>query len=126
MSAGKVISANAQCSDLTCGFILRSEVDTGNKYLKIASFVNNEGYTEGEKVIYGSTDVRHIEISEHHKAKIPFITDIRRPQNDEEWNTEVEKSVAALVLQDHATKKAIDQVLSWKKTKKPAPHIVMQ
>jgi len=121
MSAGKVISANAQYSNLTCGFILRSEVDPGSKYLKIAAFVNNYGYTEGEKIIYGSTDVRYVEISEHHKAKIPFITDVRRPQNDEEWNAEVEKSVAALVLQDHATKKAIDQVLSWKKLKRSAP-----
>jgi len=119
MSAGKVISANAQCSDLTCGFILRSEVDPGSKYLKIATFVNNAGYTEGEKIIYGNTDVRFVQISEHHKAKIPFISDIRRPQSDDEWNDEVEKSVAALVLQDHAGKKVIDQVLNWKKTKKP-------
>lgn len=117
MSVGKVISANAQNSELTCGFILRSEVDPGSKYLKIAAFVNNEGYHEGEKIIYGSSEVRYVQISEHHKAKIPFITDVRRPQNNQEWNTEVEKSVAALVLQDHATKKAIDEVLSWKKTK---------
>ena len=118
MSSGKVISAKAQDSDLTCGFILRSEVDPGSKYLKIAAFVNNEGYTEGEKVIYGNTEVRFVNISEHHKAKIPFITDIRRPQNDDEWNAEVEKSVAALVLQDHASKKVIDEVLNWKKSKK--------
>jgi hypothetical protein len=118
MSTGKVISAKAQNSDLTCGFILRSEVDPGSKYLKIAAFVNNEGYTEGEKIIYGNTDVRYVSISEHHKAKIPFITDIRRPQNDAEWNAEVENSVAALVLQDHASKKVIDQVLNWKKIKK--------
>ena len=118
MSAGKVISANAQCSDLTCGFILRSEVDPGSKYLKIAAFVNNSGYKEGEKIIYGSTDVRCIQISEHHTAKIPFITEVRRPQSDDEWTDEVEKSVAALLLQDHATKKAIDQVLGWKKIKK--------
>lgn len=117
MSAGKVISAKAQNSDLTCGFILRSEVDPGSKYLKIAAFVNNEGYTEGEKVIYGETDVRYIHISEHHKAKIPFITDVRRPQSIEEWDNEVEKSVAALVVQDHASKKAIDEVLNWKKIK---------
>lgn len=118
MSSGKVISAKSQDSDLTCGFILRSEVDPGSKYLKIAAFVNNSGYTEGEKVIYGNTDVRYVQISEHHKGKIPFITDIRRPQNDAEWNVEVEKSVAALVLQDHASKKVIDQVLGWKKIKK--------
>ena len=59
-----------------------------------------------------------MQISEHHRGKIPFVTDIRRPQNDDEWNAEVEKSVAALVLQDHASKKAIDQVLGWKKIKK--------
>jgi len=118
MSAGKVISANAQCSDLTCGFIQRSEVDPGSKYLKIAAFVNNSGYTEGEKIIYGSTDVRCVKISEHHTAKIPFITEVRRPQSDDEWTDEVEKSVAALLLQDHASKKAIDQVLGWKKIKK--------
>ena len=119
MSAGKIISANAQCSDLTCGFILRSEVDPGCKFLKIAAFVNNSGYTEGEKIIYGDTDVRCVQISEHHKAKIPFITEVRRPQNNEEWNAEVEKSVAAMVLQDHASKKVIDEVLNWKKVKKP-------
>jgi hypothetical protein len=125
MSAGKVISANAQYSNLTCGFIMRSEVDPGSKFLKIAAFVNNDGYTEGEKIIYGNTEVRHVEISEHHKAKIPFISEVRRPQSDEEWNEEVEKSVAALVLQDHATKKTIDQVLSWKKNKKTAPHMMI-
>ena len=119
MSSGKVISAKAQNSNLTCGFILRSEVDPGSKYLKIAAFVNNEGYTEGEKIIYGNTDVRYVNVSEHHKAKIPFISDIRRPQNDAEWNAEVEKSVAALVLQDHASKRVIDEVLGWKKHKKP-------
>jgi len=124
MSAGKVISADAQYSNLTCGFILRSEVDPGSKHLKIAAFVNNDGYTEGEKVIYGTTEVRYVEISQHHKAKIPFISEVRRPQDDEEWNAEVEKSVAALVLQDHATKKAIDEVLSWKKTKKAAPQVI--
>ncbi len=119
MSAGKVVSARAQDSDLTCGFILRSEVDPGSKFLKIAAFVNNEGYMEGEKVIYSQTDVRYMQISDHHKAKVSFITDIRRPQNDEEWNTEVEKSVAALVLQDHASKRVIDEVLNWKKIKTP-------
>ena len=119
MSVGKIISANAHGSYLTCGFILRSEVDPGSKHLKIAAFVNNDGYVEGEKVIYGHVDARDLEISEHHKAKIPFVTDLRRPQSDEEWNEEVEKSVAALVLQDHASKKAIDEVLSWKKLKKP-------
>ncbi len=119
MSSGRIIIPKAQDSDLTCGFILRSEVDPGNKYLKIGVFVNNEGYHEGENVIYSNTDVRYVQVSEHHKAKIPFITDIRRPQNDAEWNDEVEKSVAALVLQDHASKKAIDKVLSWKKAKKP-------
>lgn len=125
MSAGKVISANAQNSELTCGFILRSEVDPGTKFLKIAAFVNNGGYHEGENIIYGSTEIRYVQISEHHKAKIPFITDVRRPQNIQEWNDEVEKSVAALVLQDHATKKAIDQVLSWKKTKKTPSKMMM-
>ncbi len=119
MSAGKVISASAQNSDLTCGFILRSEVDPGSKHLKIAAFVNNEGYKEGEKVIYGDTDVRYLHVSEHHQAKIPFITEVRRPQTDVEWNEEVEKSVAALILQDHASKKLIDEVLGWKKIKKP-------
>jgi len=119
MSAGKVISANAQNSNLTCGFILRSEVDPGSKHLKVAAFVNNSGYKEGEIVIYGETDVRYLEISTHHKAKIPFIGEVRRPQSDVEWNEEVEKSVAALVLQDHASKKLIDEVLSWKKIKKP-------
>lgn len=119
MSAGKVISANAQSSDLTCGFILRSEVDAGSKYLKIAAFVNNAGYVVGEKVIYGNVEAKEVQISEHHKAKISFISDLRRPQKDEEWNTEVEKSVAALALNDHAPKKAIDEVLSWKKIKKP-------
>lgn len=119
MSVGKVISARAQDSDLTCGFLLRSEVDPGSKHLKIAAFVNNDGYEEGEKVIYGFTEVRYLQVSDHHKAKIPFVTDIRRPQSDEEWNEEVEKSVAALVLQDHAAKKQIDEVLSWKKLKKP-------
>ena len=119
MSAGKVLSAHALDSHLTCGFILRSEVDPGNKHLKIAAFVNNAGYVEGEKVIYGDTDVRYLEISEHHKAKIPFITEVRRPQNEEEWVNEVEKSVSDLILQDHASKKLIDEVLSWKKVKKP-------
>jgi hypothetical protein len=119
MSAGKVISARAQDSDLTCGYILRSEVDPGSKYLKIAAFVNNEGYTEGEKIIYGQPEIRYMQISDHHKAKVPFLTDIRRPQNDEEWNTEVEKSVSALVLEDHASKKVIDEVLNWRKIKTP-------
>jgi len=119
MSAGKVMSARAQDSDLTCGYILRSEVDPGSKYLKIAAFVNNEGYAEGEKIIYGQPESRYMQISDHHKAKVPFLTDIRRPQNDEEWNTEVEKSVAALVLQDHASKKVIDEVLNWRKIKTP-------
>ena len=119
MSAGKVISARAQDSDLTCGFIMRSEVDPGSKHLKIAAFVNNYGYKEGEKVIYGDTDIRYLQVSEHHKAKIPFITEVRRPQSDVEWNEEVEKSVAALILQDHASKKLIDEVLGWKKIKKP-------
>jgi len=118
MSAGKVISAKAQNSNLTCGFILRSEVEPGGKNLKIAAFVNNDGYTEGEKVIYGNTDVRYLEISSHHKAKIPFVPELRRPQNEEEWHNEVEKSAAALILQDHASKKMIDEVLSWKKVKK--------
>ena len=118
MAAGRIIVADAQNSNLTCGFLMRSEVDSGNKYLKIGLFVNNEGYHEGERVIYSTIDVRYVNVSEHHKAKVPFITDIRRPQSDEEWNDEVEKSVAALVLQDHASKKAIDEVLSWKKTKK--------
>ncbi len=36
-----------------CGFILRSEVDQGSKHLKLAAFVNNKGYEDGEKVIYG-------------------------------------------------------------------------
>ena len=125
MSAGKIISANAQYSNLTCGFLLRSEVDPGSKYLKIATFVNNEGFHEGEKVIYGVPEVRYVEISVHHKAKIPFITEVRRPQNDQEWNDEVEKSVAALVLQDHATKKLIDEVLNWKKNKKAVPHMTI-
>jgi hypothetical protein len=119
MSAGKIISAKAQNSDLTCGFLLRSEVDPGSKHLKIAAFVNNEGYEEGEKVIYGETDVRYLQVSVHHHAKIPFIEDIRRPQTELEWNEEVEKSVAALVLQDHASKKLIDEVLNWKKIKTP-------
>ncbi len=119
MSAGKVISANAQDSNLTCGFVLRSEVDPQSKHLKIAAFVNNEGYEEGEMVIYGDTDIRYLEVSSHHKAKIPFISELRRPQTDVEWNEEVEKSVAALVLKDHASKKLIDEVLSWKKIKKP-------
>ena len=119
MSVGKVISANAQNSDLTIGFILRSEVDPGSKYLKIGAFVNNSGYVEGEKIIYGNVEVRYVQISEHHKAKIPFLSEVRRPQSDEEWNNEVEKSVAALVLQDHASKKVIDEVLNWKKLKKP-------
>lgn len=119
MSAGLVKSANASGSDLTCGYILRSEVEPGGKYLKIAAFVNNKGFTAGEKIIYGSIESRYVEISEHHKAKISFVTELRRPQDDEEWNTEVEKSVAALVLEDHATKRAIDKVLSWKKIKKP-------
>lgn len=119
MSAGKVISSNAQGSDLTCGFIQRSEIDPGTKFLKIATFVNNSGYVEGERIIYGEVEVRYVQISEHHHAKIPFISDVRRPQSVEEWNDEVEKSVAALVLQDHASKKVIDEVLSWKKTKKP-------
>jgi hypothetical protein len=119
MSAGKVITAKAQESDLTCGFILRSEVDPGSKHLKIAAFVNNEGYDEGEQVIYGETDVRYLQVSDHHKAKIPFLREVRRPQNDMEWNNEVEKSVAALILQDHASKKLIDEVLNWKKIKKP-------
>lgn len=118
MAAGRVIVPNAQNSELTCGFLLRSEVDPGNKYLKIGIFVNNDGYHEGERVIYSDIDVRYVNVSEHHQAKVPFITDLRRPQNEEEWNEEVEKSVAALVLQDHASKKAIDQVLSWKKVKK--------
>ena len=118
MSVGKVISANAQDSDLTCGFILRSEVDLGSKNLKLAAFVNNSGYVEGEKIIYKDGDVRHVQFSEPKKAKIPFITDLRRPQSDEDWNNEVEKSVAALVLQDHAGKKVIDEVLGWKKLKK--------
>ena len=125
MSAGKVISANAQNSELTCGFILRSEVDPGTKFLKIAAFVKKGGYQEGENIIYGSTEIRYLKISEHHKAKIPFIADVRRPQNMQEWNDEVEKSVAALVLQDHATKKAIDQVLSWKKSKKTPSKMMM-
>lgn len=119
MSVGKVISARAQDSNLTCGFILRSEVDPGSKELKVAAFVNNEGYEEGEKVIYGDTDVRYLQVSSHHKAKIPFINELRRPQTDAEWNDEVEKSVAALVLQDHASKKLIDRVLNWKKIKTP-------
>lgn len=124
MSAGKVISSKAQGSDLTCGFILRSEIDPGTKYLKIAAFVNNEGYKEGEKVIYGNTDVRFVQVSEHHKAKISFISDVRRPESDADWNNEVEKSVAALVLQDHASKKVIDEVLNWKKHKKPIAPIL--
>lgn len=119
MSAGKIISAKAHDSDLTCGFILRSEVDPGSKHLKIAAFVNNEGYEEGEQVIYSETDVRYLQVSEHHKAKIPFVADIRRPQSVMEWNEEVEKSIAALVLQDHASKKLIDEVLNWKKIKTP-------
>lgn len=119
MSAGKVICAKAQNSDLTCGFILRSEVDPGSKHLKLAAFVNNEGYEDGEKVIYGQMDVRYLQVSPHHQAKIPFVDEVRRPQNDTEWNEEVEKSIAALVMQDHASKKQIDEVLSWKKIKKP-------
>ena len=124
MSAGKVISAKAQDSNLTCGFILRSEVDPGSKHLKIAAFVNNDGYTEGEKVIYGDTDIRYIQISEHHQAKMPFITDVRRPQSIEEWDNEIEKSVAALAVQDHASKKVIDEVLGWKKIKMQLPSMV--
>jgi len=119
MSVGKVITAKAQDSDLTCGFILRSEVDPGSKHLKIAAFVNNEGYEEGEMVIYGGTDVRYLNVSTHHVAKIPFVAEVRRPQNENEWNEEVEKSVAALILQDHASKRLIDEVLNWKKIKKP-------
>ena len=42
MSAGKVISSNAQDSNLTCGFIQRSEVDPGSKYLKITTFINDQ------------------------------------------------------------------------------------
>lgn len=125
MASGKIIVSNAQDSNLTCGFLLRSEVNPGNKNLKIGLFVNNEGYHEGEHVIYSTVDVRYVNVSEHHKAKVPFIADIRRPQNENEWNDEVEKSVAALVLQDHASKKAIDEVLSWKKTKKEhSVHII--
>lgn len=119
MAAGKVISSKSQDSDLICGFILRSEVDRGSKHLKLAAFVNNEGYEEGEVVIYGNVDMKYLQISEHHKSKIPFVHEVRRPQHDEEWNTEVEKSVAALVLEDHASKKVIDEVLSWKKVKRP-------
>jgi len=124
MSAGKVLSAHALDSNLTCGFILRSEVDPGNKHLKIAAFVNNAGYTEGEKVIYSDTEVRYLQISKHHKAKLPFISEVRRPQDDEEWINEVEKSVAALILQDHASKKLIDEVLNWKKVKKPITPLI--
>ena len=124
MSAGKVLSAHALDANLTCGFILRSEVDPGNKHLNIAAFVNNAGYTEGEKVIYSDTEVRYLQISKHHKAKLPFISEVRRPQDDEEWINEVEKSVAALILQDHASKKLIDEVLNWKKVKKPITPLI--
>jgi hypothetical protein len=64
---------------LTCGFILRSEVDQGSKHFKLAAFTNNEGYEDGEKVIYGHMDVRYLQVSPHHKAKIPFIDEVRRP-----------------------------------------------
>ena len=79
MSAGKVIIAKTQNSDLMCCFILRSEVDQGSKHLKLAAFTNNEGYEVGEKVIYGYMYVRYLQVSPHHKAKIPFIDEVQRP-----------------------------------------------
>jgi hypothetical protein len=60
MSVRNATTARAQDFDLACGFLLHSGADPGSKHLKIVAFVENDGYEQGEKVIFGFTEIWYL------------------------------------------------------------------